>query len=198
MASAILDDDRAVTIGDAVRRLATRRSPAPDCLVAPGPRGETLEALLRIALRVPDHGRLTPWRLIVVEGAAKARWLDALTTIADRRDDAPKARVGLRKLASAPLVVVIVSTPIAGHKVPEWEQILSAGAVGMNLLNAAAALGYGGNWLTGWHAYDAEAQALLGIRDGERIAGVVPIGTVAEPSADRERPDLAKAVTYLA
>jgi nitroreductase len=182
---------------DMIERLGARRSPAPDLLTGPGPSDAEIDRLLSIAVRVPDHGRLQPWRIVAIKGAAKDRWIERLMTIAESRDDAPKARVSLRKLAGAPLVVAVISSPIAGHKVPEWEQWLSAGAVGMNLLNAATALGYGGNWLTGWHAYDPEARKLLGVGEHERVAGVVPIGSVAGATADRERPDLAQVVTWL-
>lgn len=184
--------------GDRTHHLANRRSPAPDNLVAPGPTREQIDRMFAIATRVPDHGRLQPWRLIAIRGEAKARWLEALAALAERREDAPKARVSLRKLSSAPLVVAVVSRPTAGHKVPEWEQLLSTGAVAMNLLHAAEALGFGGNWLTGWHAYDPEARALLGLSEAERIAGIVPIGTVVTATPDRERPALDQIVTWLA
>lgn len=177
--------------------LATRRSPQPDSLVAPGPDRDAIDALVRIAMRVPDHGRLTPWRLILIGGENKARWLARLMEIAESREDAPKARVSARKLASAPLMAVLVASPIAGHKVPEWEQILSSGAVGMNLLNAAHALGYGAHWLTGWHAYDPRATELLGLEPHEKVAGVIAIGSVAAPAAERERPDPARRVQWL-
>jgi len=181
----------------AVPLLERRRSTAPDALVAPGPSAEEIDRLVRIGLRVPDHGRLAPWRLVLIAGEAKQRWVERLLTLAETRPDAPKARVSTRKLVSAPLVIAVVSAPIAGHKVPEWEQWLSAGAVAMNLLNGAAALGYGANWLTGWHAYDGEATALLGLAAHERIAGIVLVGSIAEPAAERERADAARIVTWL-
>ncbi|MFZ5747634.1 MAG: nitroreductase family protein [Pseudomonadota bacterium] len=182
---------------EALEMLASRRSPAPDTLVAPAPGAEEIETMLRIATRVPDHGRIAPWRLILIAGEAKANWLAKLMEIAESRDDAPKARVSARKLASAPLVVVLVSSPTPGHKIPEWEQQLSAGAVGMNLLHAAHALGYGANWLTGWHAYDPAATALLGLGEQEKVAAVMPMGTVAQPTAERERPDTDRIATWL-
>jgi nitroreductase len=177
--------------------LERRRSTSPDALVAPGPSTAEIERLVGIALRVPDHGRLGPWRLVLIAGEAKQHWLDRLMALAETREDAPKARVSTRKLATAPLVVAVVSSPIAGHKVPEWEQQLSAGAVSMNLLNGAAALGYGANWLTGWHAYDTQATALLGLAEHERVAGMVLIGSVAEPAPERERATAERVVTWL-
>lgn len=178
-------------------RLEARRSPNPDLLTGPGPSRDEIERMLAIAVRVPDHGRLQPWRIVAIAGDAKTRWIEHLMAIAETRADAPKARSGIRKLAGAPLVIAVISAPIAGHKVPEWEQELSAGAVCMNLLDAAAALGYGGNWLTGWHAYDDGARALLGVGAQEKVAGVIPIGSVAGPTPERERPDLAQVVTWL-
>jgi nitroreductase len=182
---------------DASELLATRRSPLPDALIAPGPDRSESARLFEIALRVPDHGRLAPWRLIRIAGESKAHWVERLMAIVENRDDAAKTRVSTRKLASAPLAVVVVSKAVSGHKVPEWEQWLSAGAVCMNLVNGAHALGYGAQWLTGWHAYDPDATALLGLADGEKVAGVILIGTVAEPAAPRSRVSVADAVTDL-
>lgn len=177
--------------------LTRRRSPMPDALIAPGPNREEVEQLVEIALRVPDHGRLSPWRLVLIAGEAKRRWIDRLLELADQRDDAAKTRVSTRKLASAPLAVVVVSSAIPGHKVPEWEQWLSAGAVCMNLVNGAHALGFGANWLTGWHAYDAQATALLGLEDGQKVAGVVLIGSVAAEAAERPRARAADVARWL-
>jgi len=177
--------------------LAGRRSTDPAALVAPGPTETEIDRILSIALRVPDHGRLAPWRIVLIAEEAKTQWIDRLLMLAEQRDDAPKARVGIRKLASAPLVAAVISSATAGHKVPEWEQALSAGAVAMNLLNGAAALGYGANWLTGWHAYDPQATRLLGLADHEKVAGIVLIGSVAERAPERERADPAQVVSRL-
>lgn len=167
--------------------LASRRSPQPDKLIAPGPTEAEIDRLVEIALRVPDHGRLAPWRLILIAGEAKERWVTQLLDLAEAREDAPKARVSTRKLSSAPLVVVVASSAIAGHKVPEWEQWLSAGAVCMNVVNGAHALGYGANWLTGWHAYDDIAKGLLGLTADQKIAGVILVGSIGEASTERPR-----------
>jgi len=168
--------------------LASRRSPMPDALVAPGPGPEEIERLVEIGVRVPDHGRLSPWRLLLLSGDTKQRWVERLLQLADARDDAAKTRVSTRKLASAPLAIVVLSAAVQGHKVPEWEQWLSAGAVCMNLLNGAHALGYGAQWLTGWHAYDPQATALLGVGENEKVAGVILIGSIAEAAPPRPRP----------
>jgi len=178
--------------------LIARRSTAPDALVAPGPSNTEIARIMGIALRVPDHGKLAPWRIVLIAGQAKARWVEALSMLAEQRLDASKARVGVRKLASAPLVAAVISSPIAGHKVPEWEQTLSAGAVAMNLLNGTTALGYGANWLTGWHAYDSEALELLGIAPHERVAGIILIGSIADHATERARGDAADVVSWLA
>ncbi|OCC24401.1 hypothetical protein MB02_07420 [Croceicoccus estronivorus] len=177
--------------------LETRRSAMPDTLVGPGPSPEELSHILTIALRVPDHGRLAPWRLILIAGETKQRWLERLFEIAETRDDAAKARVSTRKLQSAPLVVAVVSSPIPGHKIPEWEQQLSAGAMAMNLLNGVNAFGYGANWLTGWHAYDPQATAMLNLKDNERIAGVIAVGSVTKPAPERERATQDRVVSWL-
>lgn len=169
------------------KQLATRRSPMPDALVAPGPTRAEIDQLIDIALRVPDHGRIAPWRLVLIAGAAKDRWVDKLMALAEAREDAAKVRVSTRKLASAPLAIVAIAAPVIGHKVPEWEQTLSAGAMCMNILNGAHAMGYGGQWLTGWHAYDPQATALLGLEPGEKVAGVILIGSIAEPAPERQR-----------
>ena len=177
--------------------LATRRSTAPDCLAAPGPNSVELDRIIEIALRVPDHGRLGPWRLIVIAEEAKTRWLTQLMELAETRPDAPKARASAGKLQSAPLVVVVVSSPNVEHKVPVWEQTLSAGAVCMNLLNGAAAMGFGANWLTGWLAYDPKATVMLDLADHEKVAGMVLIGSIGECAPERERARAERVVTRL-
>ena len=177
--------------------LGTRRSAMPDTLVEPGPTPEELAQILTIALRVPDHGRLAPWRLVLIAGETKRRWLDRLFEIAETREDSTKARVSTRKLQSAPLVVAVISSPIPGHKIPEWEQQLSTGALAMNLLNGVTALGYGANWLTGWHAYDPQATAMLNLGENERVAGIIAVGSVTKPAPERERATQDRVVSWL-
>ena len=176
---------------DLPRILETRRSTTPDMLIAPGPSETELERLLTIALRVPDHGRLAPWRIILIEGESKGRWIEQLLALAKTREDAAKSRISTRKLASAPLVAVVVSSPTPGHKVPVWEQELSAGALTLNLLNGATVLGYGANWLTGWHAHDPRARELLSRTPGGKAARGLLIGSMATepPERDRTTPD---------
>ena len=176
--------------------LATRRSASAQTLAAPGPSPAEIAGLLTLAARVPDHGKLTPWRFIVIEGEAKAGLVAALESLAAARPDALKAAAALGKLKAPPVSIAVVSR-VSDGKIPEWEQVLSAGAVCMTLLLAAAAAGFGANWITDWYAYDPAALALLDLKDGERIAGFVHLGTPAEPPLERVRPDVAALTTRL-
>jgi nitroreductase len=169
--------------------LARRRSASAVTLAAPGPSPAQLQDLLRLAARVPDHGKLFPWRFVILEGADKAAFVASLEAVAVLRDDAGKAGAALAKIRNPPLTVAVVSHVTEG-KIPVWEQELSAGAVCMTLVLAAQAMGYGANWITDWYAYDDRATALLGLEPGERIAGYVHLGTPAEPPLERVRPDL--------
>ena len=173
--------------------LARRRSSSALMLAEPAPSPQELDQLLRVAARVPDHGKLAPWRFIVLEGEAKAAFARRLEALAEGRGDGRSA-AKLAKLKLPPLGVAVVFHPRAGE-IPEWEQQLSAGAVCTTLLYAALAMGYGANWITDWYAYDDEAQAILGLTPEERVAGFVFIGTSKEPPLERERPDLEGLVT---
>ncbi|MFA6267828.1 MAG: nitroreductase [Pseudolabrys sp.] len=184
---------------DALELLKTRRSVKPVDMTGPGPSAGDIETLLTIASRVPDHGKLAPWRFIVFSGDAR---LAAGEKIADvfrvlRADATPdQIEFERRRLARAPLVIAVVSRAAPHVKVPEWEQQMSAGACCMNLLTAAHAMGYVASWLTEWFAFDRAAMAALGLNDSERIAGFVYIGKAAKPPEDRERPNLDSVVTY--
>jgi nitroreductase len=170
--------------------LSARRSASAWTLAAPGPDPAELEALLRLATRVPDHGKLAPWRFVVLEGAAKARFVEGLRRLAAGQEAPEKAEAVLGKIATPPLTVAVVSSPKPA-KIPLWEQQMSAGAVCMMLLTSALAMGFGANWITDWYAYDPEALALLGLAPGERVAGYVHLGTAGEAPLERARPDLA-------
>ena len=170
--------------------LARRRSASALALSAPGPDEGQIADLLRLAARVPDHGKLAPWRFILLQGEHKTALANRLEAIAATREDATKLIAKLGKLRTPPMGVAVVSSLQPGD-IPDWEQLLSAGAVCTDLLHAAAAMGYGANWITDWYAYDAEAAALLGLGPQERIAGYVFIGTAAEAPAERVRPDVA-------
>ena len=169
-------------------RMATRRSAPAQQLVAPAPAGSDLDTLLSLALRSPDHGKLAPWRLVVLGPDSRAQIVQKLTFMTERLPDPVKSKAVLSKLANPPLTVLVVSSPVQGHKVPVWEQELSAGAVCMNLEHAANALGYSASWITDWYSFDAEALALFGVSDGEKIAGFIHIGTLTEPPLERPRP----------
>jgi nitroreductase len=183
---------------DAVELLKTRRSVKPREMNGPGPSPEELETILTIGARVPDHGKLTPWRFIVFEGNARARAGEIIASVfARKHPQATAAEIDIekRRLADAPLVIGVVSFTKPHPKVPAWEQELSAGASAMNMVTAASALGYGANWLTGWFAFDRDVLDGLGLKPDEKLAGFIHVGTPSKPSEDRPRPALADIVT---
>jgi nitroreductase len=176
----------------ALAALDARRSVPSRLLGAPGPTPDQLLRMLASAVRVPDHGKLVPWRFLRIEGDARLRLGDALAERARALDaDAPDAAVEKDRLrfSFAPTVVAVIAHVTPGHKVPEIEQLLSGGAVCFALLQAAQALGFGAQWLTGWAAYDDAIRGLLGVGPGERILGFIHIGTAAEAAPERVRPD---------
>lgn len=183
---------------DALDLLRTRRSIPPAFLAEPGPSDAELETLLTIASRVPDHGKLAPWRFILFRGDAREAAGRRLAELLKARDPAlTEARFDeeCRRLARAPLVVGIVSRAAEHVKIPIWEQQLSAGAAAMALVVAAHAMGFAASWLTEWVSYDEEASRLLGVAPGERFAGLVHIGTPTAPPQDRPRPALSDIVS---
>ena len=176
--------------------LETRRSGKPRELVGPGPTPQEIEQILTIAMRVPDHGMLTPWRFVTV--AEEHR--DALAQLLRRAlaEEDPDANPAVHEKAEqfahyAGQMIVLVSAPVAGHKIPVWEQQLSCGAAGMNLLLAAHALGYVAGWITGWQAYSPMVNAAFA-RPGERIAGFIFIGSPGRDLEERPRPDPAEII----
>ena len=183
---------------DAVDLLKTRRSIKPREMSVPGPSPAELETILTIGARVPDHGKLAPWRFIVFEGDARARAGAIIAEVFARKN--PNAQHGeieveKRRLTDAPLVIGVVSFTRPHPKVPSWEQELSAGASAMNIVTAATALGYGACWLTGWFAFDRDVLDGLGLKADEKLAGFIHIGTASRPSEDRPRPALSEIVT---
>jgi nitroreductase len=174
--------------------LAGRRSSSAQTLSAPGPNAEEIETLIRIAARAPDHGKLFPWRFVILEGAAKTALVESLRPLAAARPDAGKASAVLAKLSTPPVSVLVISTAKPGPK-PVWEQELSAGAVCTLMLVAAEAMGFGANWITDWYSYDPEALALLGVKGGEKVAGFIHVGSSSEASLERVRPDLSRLVS---
>jgi nitroreductase len=183
---------------DALQLLKTRRSVKPMELGGPGPTPAELETLLGIAARVPDHGKLAPWRFIIFEGDARLAAGEAIAAVfmADRADATPEqVEFERKRLARAPLVVAVVSRAAPHVKIPEWEQQLSAGASAMSLVFAAHAMGFAASWITEWYAYDRRVLDKLGVAANERIAGFVHIGRPAKPPEERDRPKLDAIVT---
>ena len=178
--------------------LSSRRSVKPDGLGPPGPGPRELETMLTIAARVPDHKKLVPWRFITFEGDARARFGEIIAgaCVAEEKEPPSAVRLAMERgrLLRAPLVVCVVSRVVARPGVPEWEQVLSAGAACLSLCLAANAMGYGTSWITEWIAYSARVRTALGLADNERIAGFVYVGTPAERPDDRERPALSDIV----
>lgn len=176
--------------------LETRRSRPPKLLAAPGPDRAAVGRLLTMAARVPDHGKLEPWRFIVLSGPGLARFAAAIRArAAETGTDADKGALAFEQ---APVAVAVVASPKPSEKIPAIEQTLSAGAVALSLVNAALASGWGAAWLTGWPAYDRDLlEAALGLAPGEWIAGFVYLGSCATPPPERPRPDVAQITRWL-
>ena len=187
-----------MSLTDPLHVLDTRRSVPSKQLGEPGPDHATLLRMLASAVRVPDHGKLAPFRFIRLQGEARhalgdllaARTLHLQPDAADAVVEKDRAR-----FSQAPVIVTVVARLTPGHKVPEQEQLLTAGSVCFALLQAAQALGFGAQWLTGWMAYDAAVAATLGLSADERIAGFIHIGTPKMEAPERERPDPALLLT---
>tara|TARA_R110002020_G_scaffold34066_2_gene103344 strand:- start:8875 stop:9468 length:594 start_codon:yes stop_codon:yes gene_type:complete len=179
--------------------LETRRSIPAFQMSGPGPSRPEIEEMLTLASRVPDHGKLAPWRFIVYSGPERERISLELAKVAiankpDISDDMIK--VENTRLTRAPVVIAVVSRAAPHVKIPEWEQVLSAGAVCLNLVMAANALGYASNWLTEWFAFDQSVHPLLGVSSDEKIAGFIHIGTEKLHPGERARPELSDIVTF--
>src|SRR3979411_3198762 len=167
--------NQGIPMPDALELLKIRRSVKPREMTGPGPSPAELETILTIGARVPDHGKLTPWRFIVFEGDARARAGEVIANVFTRKK--PQAmpaeiEVERRRLTDAPLVIGVVSFTKPHPKIPAWEQELSAGASAMNIVTAASALGYGACWLTGWFAVDRDVLEGLGLKPDEKIGGL--------------------------
>lgn len=173
--------------------LRRRRSVPSRLLSEPGPTPAQLQALLAESVRVPDHGKLVPWRFLTIQGPSR----DALGALLVARSleldpGAPPAAVekDRQRFSHAPLVLAVIARLTAGHKVPQQEQLLSGGAVCFALLQGAQALGFGAQWLTGWAAYDPVITATLGLESHETVLGFIHIGTATSPAPERQRPDV--------
>jgi nitroreductase len=173
--------------------LLTRNSaPIPD-LKTPGPTDSEIETILTAASRVPDHGRLAPWRFILYRGDARAQVGEKLAELAESREGPlteGRRNQELTRFSRAPLVIGVISSPKENPKIPQWEMFLSAGAAAMNLVLAANALGYGTNWITNWYSDVEEGRAILGIAPHERVVGFVHIGSYDGTAPERPRPEV--------
>ena len=172
--------------------LLTRRSRPAKTLTGPVPDRETLRTLLTAAARTPDHGKLEPWRFIVLERAALSRLAAAIPARAEALGiDAEKTAKAQAQFADADLAVAVIFAPKPSDKIPQVEQRYSAGAVCLALLNAALAAGWGANWLSGWASHDRTfVTGTLGLAPGEEVAGFIHLGTETSAPPDRPRPDL--------
>jgi len=178
--------------------LRTRKSASAKAMTEPGPSAAQIAEILSLATRVPDHGKLAPWRFILWEGAARAAFGDVMRARwqALHPEHGAETLDAMRALfLRAPAVLGVVSTAAEHPKIPVWEQQLSAGAVCMNILTAATAMGLGCQWNSDWVAYDAEMAHAMGLRAHERIAGLIYLGTPAGPLEDRPRPDAGALLT---
>lgn len=185
-------NDRSSTIS----LLETRRSGKPREMTSPGPSDAELQRMLHIAMRVPDHGKLAPWRFVVVEKDQREHLAALLHKALEAENESagPAHHEKEDQFArQGEALVVLIASPIPGHKIPVWEQELSAGAAGMNLLTAAHAMGYVGGWITGWRAYSPMVNAAFA-GPGERIAGFIFIGSPGRDLEERPRPDPAEIV----
>lgn len=172
--------------------LDRRRSTPAKTLTGPGPDQHQLLRILQAAVRVPDHGKLTPWRMLAVRGEARERIGQRLVELQLQRN--PDISPGVldkdrRRFSHAPLVLVVIASPHDTDRIPEQEQLLSAGCVCFALLQAAQAFGFGAQWLTGWPAYDAQVLQWFGLAANERIVGFIHIGTATSEPPERHRPD---------
>lgn len=178
----------------ASRRLSAlhqRKSTPSRLLGPPAPSEDELHALIEAALRVPDHGRLQPWRLLAIRGEARMALGQSLVALREARGEQLEPAVrekDLHRFAQAPLVLAVIARIQIGHKIPEVEQMSSAAALAQNLLIGTAALGYGAQWLTGWPAYDSDVLRLLGLREAERVVAFIHIGSATGTLPERERP----------
>jgi len=181
---------------EAIDLLLTRRSGSAKAMKEPGPDKKQLAQILRAGARAPDHGKLFPWRFILFEGTGRERAGDIFAEVIEAEGERAKQVEEERsRFLRAPVVIGVISSARELHKVPVWEQELSAGAVCQNILIAATALGFVGNWLTEWYAFHPAVKERLGLKPGERVAGFIYIGTAKDELEERPRPDMDKIVT---
>lgn len=180
-----------VVVPRTLELLQSRRSGSAKAMKGPGPTAEQIRTLIACATRVPDHGKLTPWRFVIFEGDARAEFGEVLVrALKSTEPDAGDERVAQERnrLQRAPAVVAVISRVREGIPIPEWEQILSAGAACQTLCIAAHAMGFVANWITEWYAYHPQVREAMGLKSGERVAGFIYLGHPAQPLEDRPRP----------
>ncbi len=183
---------------EVIKYLTSRRSVPLPFLHEPGPQGDELDTLLEIGLRVPDHAKLNPWRLVLFRGEARKKAGEKLAEIALKNNpglDEERLEIERNQFLPAPLTIGVLSVPVEHVKATEIEQLLSAGAVALNLVHGANALGYAAHWVTRWFSYDEEAAAMLGAGPGERFVAFVHVGTPERRLEDKPKPDMDKLVT---
>jgi nitroreductase len=173
--------------------LLTRRSGSAKAMKGPGPSAEQIRTLITCATRVPDHGKLTPWRFVIFEGEARADFGEVLVrALKTNEPEVSEERIAQERnrLMRAPAVIAVISRIREGIPIPEWEQTLSAGAACQTLCIAAHAMGFVANWITEWYAYHPVVREALGMKSGERVAGFIYLGHPAADLVDRPRPEI--------
>ncbi|CCB65639.1 nitroreductase [Hyphomicrobium sp. MC1] len=180
--------------------LAARRSVKPDRLAAPAPTAEELNKILTVGTRVPDHKKLSPWRFIVFEGDARASAGEIFAKACEKEEREPPSHVRLdmerARFMRSPMVIAVISSVKPRPGAPEWEQVLSVGALCFNLCLAANALGFGTSWLSEWIAYSPTVREAFGLTEHEKIAGFIYVGTPMEKPEERDRPKLEAIVKH--
>lgn len=180
--------------------LKVRRSTPALQLAEPGPSKAEIEEILRLAVRVPDHGKLAPWRFVVYRGEERVRLGETALRIALEKNpelDLQQQEAERTRFTRAPVVIAVISTAKPHFKIPEWEQVMSAGAVCLNLIFAANASGFAANWLTEWLAFDSAFLTEIEVGAEEKVAGFIHIGSTTFPPVERPRPELADVVTWV-
>ena len=183
---------------DIIDFLSTRKSAPINEMMEPGPSDSEIETILRIASRVPDHGKLAPWRFILYRGDARVEVGKKLVELAEQLEGPlPEGRrqQELTRFSRAPLVIGVVGVPKPHPKIPDWEKFLSGGAAAMNVVLAANALGYAANWISNWYSDQPEGRRILGLKAEERVVGFIHIGTHQGEIFERPRPDLSEIVS---
>ncbi len=184
---------------ETLKLLALRRSTLARDMVEPGPSTDQIRDLIRLAARVPDHGKLGPWRFVIFDGDARTRFGDVIAKAFQKAEpsaDDKRVQFERDRLVRAPKVVCVVSKVVPHPKAPEWEQVLCAGAACQTMLIGASAMGFAAQWITEWFSYDGDVGAALGLEEGERVAGFIYLGTAKGGLTERRRADTASRISH--